>query len=87
MNSAIVVHIAGYHLILFKSQRACAVLFKSIEAIHNLPFGAIFDNEVVGVATVFETDTIFRVTMEGFHIIAAYLLISDGAESMTCFIS
>ena len=58
-----------------------------MKAIRKLQFETIFDHEVVGVATTFETETVFRVALEGSQKIAAYVLIGNGEESMIWFIS
>ena len=46
----------------------------------------IFDNEVAGVVTVFETGSVFRVAFKESQIIAAYILNSSDKEPVTCFI-
>ena len=84
MHSAIVVHIAGCHFVL-KLQCACAVVSEYIKAIRKLQFETIFDHEVAGVATTFETETVFRVALEASQIIAAYVLVSNGEEFMIWF--
>jgi hypothetical protein len=52
-----------------------------------LQFETIFDHEVAGVATTFETETVFRVALEESQKIAANVLISNGEEFMIWFIS
>ena len=87
VNTSFVVHIAGGHLLFFTLLYAGAVAFRSIKAIRKLPIETIFDNEVVGVAVGFETNTVFCVALKGPRTFSSYLLIHICAESITCSIS